>query len=92
MKTTLFGLAAIVFIGAVGWRIGGTLSTDALGMAVGMLFGIMAGIPTALIMLADRRREVERKPPQITHNHVWLLPEQRTPRERFKEIEQRHSR
>ena len=45
-----------VFVGVVGWRIGGELSPDALGMAVGMLFGVMAGIPTVLILLASQRR------------------------------------
>lgn len=52
----LFGLLILVFVGVVGWRIGGNLSSDAMGMAIGMLFGIMAGIPTALILLASERR------------------------------------
>lgn len=51
------GIAAIAFVGAIGWRMGDSLSTDALGMAVGMLFGVLAGIPTALILLASQRRE-----------------------------------
>ena len=46
-----------IFVGGIGWSVGGRLSPDALGMAVGMLFGIMAGIPTALLMLASQRRE-----------------------------------
>ena len=53
-----FGLLIMcVFVGVVGWRIGGELSTDAMGMAIGMLFGVMAGIPTALILLASQRRD-----------------------------------
>lgn len=51
-----FGLCLLVFVGVVGWKIGGTLSTDAIGMAVGICFGIMAAIPTTLIILASERR------------------------------------
>lgn len=59
MRQTI-GLAALVFVGIAAWRIGGQLSSDALGMAVGLLFGIMAGVPTALlVMSANRRREQE---------------------------------
>jgi hypothetical protein len=82
---TLFFAAILILVGIVGWRIDGTLSTDSIAMAVGMLFGIMAGIPTALILLASERRDMEcRRPhwreeppqrppvqkPQIVHNHV----------------------
>jgi hypothetical protein len=50
------GLALLVFVGTVGWRIGASLSSDALSMAVGVLFGAMAGIPAALLVLASGRR------------------------------------
>lgn len=46
----------LIFVGGVGWRIGGSLSSDAFGMAIGILFGIMAGIPTALLVLASEHR------------------------------------
>lgn len=49
-------LMALVFIGAVGWRVGENLSSDAVSMAVGLLLGVMAGIPTALLVLASDRR------------------------------------
>jgi hypothetical protein len=51
-----FGLAVLVFVGVAGWRIGDSLSSDALSMAVGVLFGVMAGIPTALLVMAGARR------------------------------------
>lgn len=59
-KLTL--LAGLMVLGLLTWRIGGALSSDALGMAVGMVFGILAGIPAALLVLAtsSRRRELER--------------------------------
>ncbi len=51
------GLLVLVFVGVVGWRVGGSLSSDAMSMAVGVLFGVLAGVPTALLLLAaDRRR------------------------------------
>lgn len=50
------GLAALVFVGIAAWRIAGQLSADALGMAVGILFGVMAGVPTALMVMASGRR------------------------------------
>src|SRR4051794_16230253 len=50
------GLALLIFVGAAGWRIGGSLSSDALSMAVGVLFGVVAGVPTALLLMAGSRR------------------------------------
>lgn len=54
------GLAALIFVGIAAWRIAGQLSADALGMAVGVLFGVLAGVPTALMVMASsRRRQAE---------------------------------
>ena len=50
------GLALLIFVGTAGWRIGSALSPDALSMAVGVLFGVMAGVPTALLVMAGGRR------------------------------------
>ncbi len=50
------GLAALIFVGIAAWRIAGQLSADALGMAVGVLFGVMAGVPMALMVMASGRR------------------------------------
>ncbi|MCB0132510.1 MAG: hypothetical protein KDD78_16730 [Caldilineaceae bacterium] len=52
-------LATLVFLGAVGWQIGSRLSSDAVGMGVGVLFGVMAGLPMALLVLASGRRRQE---------------------------------
>jgi len=54
------GLLLLVFVAMAGWRIGGSLSSDAISMAVGVLFGILAGIPTALLVLASGRRRDSR--------------------------------
>ena len=100
-----FGLLIVcILVGAAGWRIGGGLSPDALGMAVGILFGVMAGIPTALLMLAAQRRpdghsEREQRPqrprvepvapPQIVQNHYHYHAA--PGRSRQAEVEQRHA-
>ena len=36
------------------------LSSDALGMAVGVVFGVLAGIPSALLVLASQRHHPRR--------------------------------
>lgn len=54
-----FGLAIVVFVGTAGWRVGDILSPDALSMGVGVLFGVLAGIPTALLVMAGSRRRNE---------------------------------
>jgi hypothetical protein len=46
----------LVVGGILAWVLGSRLSADAVGMAVGLLFGVMAGIPTALLVLASGRR------------------------------------
>src|SRR5688572_4813724 len=56
------GLALLVFVGTAGWRIGESLSPDALSMAVGVLFGVMAGVPTALLVMAGNRRRNQEQP------------------------------
>ena len=51
------GVALLLFVIVAGWRIGSSLNSDALGMAIGMFFGILAGVPTALLMLMAGRRK-----------------------------------
>lgn len=57
MMKKLLALMALIFIGAVGWRVGEGMSSDAVSMAVGLLLGVMAGVPTALLVLASDRRQ-----------------------------------
>jgi hypothetical protein len=54
-------LVLLVVLGVMTWRLGTSLSSDALGMAVGVVFGVLAGIPAALLVLAtnSRRRQYE---------------------------------
>ena len=54
----MFFLILLVFVGVAAWRISERLSADAIGMALGVFFGVLAGIPVALlVMAASRRRE-----------------------------------
>lgn len=52
-------LAALIVVGILGWNIGSLLSPDAVAMAVGVLFGVLAGLPVALLVLASSRRKEE---------------------------------
>ena len=45
------GLVALVL-----WRTIEHISSDALGLAIGVVFGVIAGLPTALLVLATKRQ------------------------------------
>lgn len=63
----LLGAALLIFVGVIAWRIGSALSSDALGMAVGIVFGCTAGLPAAvLVVVALRAREERRDARQWT--------------------------
>lgn len=49
------GFFGLLFALAAGWSIGEKLSADAVGMAVGILFGVMASVPAALLVLVASR-------------------------------------
>ena len=55
MRALIF-LSVLLIVCAGCWRVATALSPDAVGMAVGMLFGVLAGIPTALLMKAGGNR------------------------------------
>ena len=61
------GLLVLVFVGVVGWRIGEAISRDAISMTIGVLLGVLAGIPPALLILAAERRRAE-------HRRTLLYP------------------
>ena len=54
MKTVkALAILLLAVVGVLGvWAIGSRLSTDAIGMGVGMIFGVLSGIPAALLILA----------------------------------------
>jgi hypothetical protein len=64
------GMAVLVFVATAGWRIGDALSPDALSMAVGILFGVLAGVPAALLVIAgSRRREQDERSRQAERGY-----------------------
>lgn len=68
------GFALIGFVLFIGWQITSVLSADAVGMAVGVLFGILAGIPTMLLFLASSRNRDTAKPKGDVHYHYHAAP------------------
>ncbi len=50
-------VAGAALVGFLAWFMLTRLSSDALGMAVGFVFGVLAGIPAALLVLATSRRQ-----------------------------------
>ena len=58
MKTALaIAVPCGAILTAFMWRISELLSPDATGMALGMLFGVLAGLPAAaLVLVASRQR------------------------------------
>ena len=55
-------LLLLAFVGAAGWSVGNQLSSDALGMSVGILLGVLAGLPVALLVIAAGRRSERYEP------------------------------
>lgn len=103
---TLFGIAVLLFFGLVGWRLPTALSSDALGMAVGLLLGVMASIPVGLMLLASEKRrdahsshrqqpqrqiEQQPAPPQQITNNFHYHYHEAPGRSRQAEVMQRHS-
>ena len=80
-------VSIIVVFGILVWSIGNRLSADAVGMAVGMTFGVLAGVPTALLVMAGGRRnadygeqdEEEREPQRLAQGAYGYPPPYQPP-------------
>lgn len=75
MKQSIVVLV-LVLVGVFAYAVAERISSDALGMAVGMLFGVLAGIPSALLVLASSRRPADddRRQPQQPPPYQPRLP------------------
>lgn len=63
-------ITALMIGGILAWLFASRLSADALGMAVGLLFGVLAGIPTALLVIAsNHRRQDENDEEELTDHY-----------------------
>ncbi len=80
MKTALaIAVPLGAFLTIVAWRLSDLLSPDAIGMAIGLLLGVFAGVPSvALVLLPARRRDEEDEwqptvidypPPPVVYAH-----------------------
>lgn len=49
-------LAAVAGFTMLLWKLIENMSSDALGLAIGVVFGVLAGLPTALLVLASRNQ------------------------------------
>lgn len=52
----------LVAVGCGVWFLAEKLSSDAVGMALGILFGVIAGLPAALLVMAVNRSQNDRYP------------------------------
>lgn len=71
------GLTVVIFVGILAWRVGGNMSSNSLSMAVGVLFGMLAGIPTALLVGVST--QLPKEPTHHHHTHdvaVRFIPQQ----------------
>ena len=59
------GLLALVL-----WRITENISSDALGLAIGVVFGVLAGLPTAVLVLAGNQLNRQRQLSPPTYNII----------------------
>jgi hypothetical protein len=59
MKRFIF-LGGLLLLGVAAWRVGNALSSDAIGLALGVVFGVMASLPGALLVLVAARRQAAR--------------------------------
>jgi hypothetical protein len=55
----LFVCGGLIVLGLLSWRLSEQLSSDAIGMAVGLTFGALAGLPAVLLILLSERRRSE---------------------------------
>ena len=82
MKLLAF-IGGCIALGAGAWGVASVMSSDAIGMIIGLLFGILAGVPPVLLVLVAARRQQAQHdpyytprpaPPPTVHQPPALLP------------------
>lgn len=56
MIRAFFGFLGLAILGYAMWFVGNKISADALGMAIGFLFGILGSVPIILLFMANNRQ------------------------------------
>jgi len=77
MKRIIFLVPLVAFVPIV-WNIINTISSDALALAIGVVFGMLAGVPTAFLVLAERRNQQPQPQPQPPTYNVVILESELT--------------
>ena len=62
-------LVAMILIGVGGWRLTAGLSSDAAGLALGLFLGLLAIVPTLLMLAVSRQRPQPGYPPELPPVH-----------------------
>ena len=58
----LIAVAIIVGLALAAWGVASVMSSDAIGMIIGLLFGILVPLPGIFLILVAARRNAERDP------------------------------
>jgi hypothetical protein len=61
----LAALTILLQLGVISWMLSRFVTADAIAMGVGLLFGVMAGIPTTLLLLMSERNKRTPVPPPV---------------------------
>lgn len=78
----VMGLVALAIFGLIATLIVEMLSSDAVGMSLGLLMGVMAGVPCALLVMAGNRQgrdhaayeaQEQRRRAQLAESELMLL-------------------
>lgn len=83
----VFGIVITAGLAAFFLRVFESLSADAIGMALGVLFGVTASIPVALLILAMNRNQQRQAPPpreprqEPTHQRPMIVMMPSTPQQ-----------
>lgn len=83
--TRLIAIISCIIVGVAFWRMTEHLSPDAISMALGVLFGTLAGIPMSLLVLAGSRR------PSIDESRIRAEIRREVEREFMARLEQRRT-
>lgn len=76
----LIGALVLIVVAVAGWVLGGMLSSNALLLALGVVLGLMGGIPAMLIVLAKPQRHehyhhvITETPTEPQKQPVALIP------------------
>lgn len=65
----IFAVVILAWIGATTWVVTDLLTADAVAMGVGVVLGVAAGLPVALLLLASQRRSERRQTPPEADRH-----------------------